>query len=135
RGISNATGGGTGVSPVRRAGTPAAPFSLHRRAREVPLQESQGAAASILPVLAIEAMTRSAINLHLVRYRFLFKDLLQVVGLGDWHGGVGIAVQDERGTQAPHEEFHFFRKAAEEIDHGFHALIDGRYREREIGAQ
>jgi len=44
-------------------------------------------------------------------------------------------MQDQGWAEAAHKEFHFLGEAAEEIDDGAHAGIDGRDRKGEIGAE
>src|SRR4029077_18325914 len=99
------------------------------------LQERERARFRILPSLTAKAVACIGIDLHLVRRRFLFEQLLQVIRLCHRHRRIALAMQDERRTEPAYEKLHLARHAAEKIYHRFYARIDRRHRKREIGAE
>src|SRR5450631_450005 len=98
-------------------------------------QEGQSAKSGIAPDFVFKAVSDAWVNLKLIGNALALEHLLQMVGLFDRDRLIGVAVQNQHGTETAHEELHFLWQAAKKFHHRLNTWVDGGVRESEVSAK
>src|ERR1700690_3061794 len=90
----------------------------------VTLQKLKASLGRVAPNrLIVESVANCRIDLDLVGDSLLLHQPLQFVCFLNGYGRIGFAMQDQHGTEAPHEEIHFPGHASKELDDRFHPRV------------